>query len=185
MNNESDIITFLFIGRVLYEKGYNEFIECAKEIREEHPNVSFEILGTIDPNYPNSVSKEKIEEDESKGYIKYIGFTKDILSILKRKGIVVMLPSYYGEGLNRSLMEACATGKPIITTTNPGCIETVENGINGYLVAPKNKDALVKAAKRYLKLSNEEKNAMSKASRKIAENKFDINNVILEYDKLV
>lgn len=185
MNNESDIITFLFIGRVLYEKGYNEFIECAKEIREEHPNVSFEILGTIDPNYPNSVSKEKIEEDESKGYIKYIGFTKDILSILKRKGIVVMLPSYYGEGLNRSLMEACATGKPIITTTNPGCIETVENGINGYLVAPKNKDALVKAAKRYLKLSNGEKNAMSKASRKIAENKFDINNVILEYDKLV
>lgn len=82
-------------------------------------------------------------------------------------------------------MEACATGKPIITTTNPGCIETVENGINGYLVAPKNKDALVKAAKRYLKLSNGEKNAMSKASRKIAENKFDINNVILEYDKLV
>ena len=82
-------------------------------------------------------------------------------------------------------MEACATGKPIITTTNPGCIETVENGINGYLVAPKNKDALVKAAKRYLKLANGEKNAMWRASRKIAENKFDINNVILEYDKLV
>lgn len=78
-----------------------------------------------------------------------------------------MLPSYYGEGLNRSLMEACATGKPIITTTNPGCIETVENGINGYLVAPKNKDALVKAAKRYLKLSNGEKMQCQKLVEKL------------------
>lgn len=184
-DNKSQITTFLYIGRILYDKGYQEFVDCAKAIKKTRQDVNFEILGTIDPNYPNSVQLSTVMEDQRKGYINYIGFTKDIKQVYKRKGIVVTLPSYYGEGLNRSLMEACATGKPIITTDNPGCKETVRNGINGYIVKPRSSKQLTEVVSRYLQLSNDEKEEMSKESRKLAEELFDINFVIKKYDELI
>ncbi len=185
MDNEDTSITFVFIARMLFDKGYSEFVQCAKEIRQDYPDVKFELYGALDSGYPNAVPSSTIEEDERMGYVQYKGFTKDILYVFSRKGIVVMLPSYYGEGLNRTLMEACASGKPIITTNNPGCKETVRDGINGYIVEPQNTKQLIEAAKHYISLSEEEKNAMSLASRTIAEQVFDINRVIEEYDKLI
>ena len=184
-DNSSDDITFLFIGRILFEKGYNEFVECAKQIKKEYANVRFEILGTLDPTYPNSVSKERLEEDVQSGTICYAGFVKDVRPIYARKGIVVTLPSFYGEGLNRSLMEACATGKPIITTDIAGCRETVEDGINGYCIPPKDSNALIEAVRKYMNLTDEQRKKMSEASRMLAEKRFDIDNVIDIYDRII
>ena len=139
----------------------------------------------MDPTYPNSVSKERLEKDVQSGTICYAGFVKDVRPIYARKGIVVTLPSFYGEGLNRSLMEACATGKPIITTDIAGCRETVEDGINGYCIPPKDSNALIEAVRKYMNLTDEQRKKMSEASRMLAEKRFDIDNVIDIYDRII
>jgi glycosyltransferase involved in cell wall biosynthesis len=131
------------------------------------------------------VSKEQIEQDEHMGYIKYRGFTNDMTNVYSEKGLVITLPTFYGEGMNRSLMEACACGKPIITTNIPGCKETVDDKQNGYLIPTHNSDALAEAMIRYIELSNEEKENYSKHSRKIALERFNIQTVISEYEKII
>lgn len=183
--NDSEIVTFLFIGRILYDKGYREFVKCAELAKKEFSNVEFEVWGTLDVTYPNAVSDEQLKKDCQKEVIKYKGFIVDMNEALKRKGLVVMLPSYYGEGLNRSLMEACATGKPIITTNIAGCRETVIDGENGFIVSPKNVDELLNAVRRYMNMSTGERSEMSKRSRQLAEERFSVNDVEKIYDKLI
>ena len=126
-----------------------------------------------------------MKADEAAGLIEYLGFTNDMKSIYERRGLVVVLPSYYSEGMNRSLMEACATGKPIITTNIPGCRELVEEGVNGYVVPPKDSRALADAIERYLQLDAKQKAAFSVASRRRAEQYFDVKKVIAVYDRLI
>lgn len=184
-DNTSSETTFLYIGRILYDKGYREFVNCAKEIRRDFPQVKFEILGTFDKSYPKCVDEKEFEEDCKSGAIEYLGFTSDVRKILARKGIVVVIPSYYGEGLNRSLMEACASGKPIITTNIGGCRETVVDKENGFLIPPKSSNELVKAVRRYLSLTVKEKQGMSLQSRKLAEQRFDIRKVIDVYEQII
>ena len=101
-----------------------------------------------------------------------------------RPGILLLLSSYH-EGLNRSLMEGCALGKPIIASDIPGCRETVREGENGYLVPPKDVNALTDAMLRYLSLSDEKKESMSINSRRLAEERFDINSVKRCYERIL
>lgn len=183
-DNEADDVTFLFIGRVLWDKGYDEFTEAAQKVKEMYPNTKFQILGSLDPSYPLSVPLERLKDDERKGIIEYLGFTNDMSTIYEKKGLVITLPSY-GEGMNRTLMEACASGKPIITTNIAGCREMVSDGENGYLVKSRDAGALAKAMFQYLKLSSEEKQKFSNRSREIAESRFDIKDVIKVYDNIV
>lgn len=183
-DNESDNVTFLFIGRVLWDKGYNEFTKAAEMVKKEHPNVKFKILGTLDPSYPLSVPSERVKEDEKKGTIEYLSFTNDMAAVYNEKGLVITLPSY-GEGMNRTLMEACASGKPIITTDIAGCRETVDNGKNGFLVPVKDANALATAMIKYINLSSDKKRKFSVRSRVIAESRFNIRNVIKAYDNIV
>ncbi len=184
-DNTSSETTFLYIGRILYDKGYREFVNCAKEIRKDFPQAKFEVLGTFDKSYPQCVDEKEFKEDCNSGAIEYLGFTSDVQSILSRKGIVVVIPSFYGEGLNRSLMEACASGKPIITTNIGGCRETVVDQKNGFVIAPKSTRALIDAVKRYLSLTTEEKQSMSLQSRRLAEQRFDIRKVIDVYERII
>lgn len=183
-DNFSEQTTFLFIGRILKDKGYREFVEAAALIKHRHPNVSFEVLGAFDAAYPNSIPLEEIRKNVADGIIKYDGFTSNMFEVFKRRGVVVVLPSY-SEGMSRSLMEACAVGKPIITSDIFGCKELVDNGKNGFLVPPKNAPALAEAMERYLNLSSEEKNAYSLASRQKAEQVFDVKKVLEIYDKII
>lgn len=183
--NDSDEITFLMIARVLWEKGYGEFVAAAQRMKSLFPQVKFQLLGPFDESFPDSVSRERIECDTKQGYIEYLGFTNNIQQYLGRKGVVVVLPSFYGEGLNRSLMEACAMGRPIITTNIPGCRELVNEGKNGFTIPIKNVDALVKAMTSYCNLSPEERHLFSLNSRKWAEERFDVANVIKEYEKVI
>lgn len=183
-DNASATTTFLFIGRILWDKGYDEFSKAARKVKALYPDTRFELLGSMDPSYPKSVPEERLRHDEADGILKYIGFTHDMNSVFERKGIVITLPSY-SEGMNRALMEACASGKPIITSDVPGCREAVDDGVNGYLVPVKNADALADAILRYIRLSEDEKRRLSDKSRVKAETLFDIRNVIEKYKHIV
>lgn len=176
---------FLMVARVLYDKGYREFVEAAASLKKEGVEAEFCLLGPIDESYPNSVSQTTVDEDVKLGYIQYLGFSRDPLSILEMTGVVVVLPSSYNEGMNRSLMEACALGKPIITTDIPGCREIVEEGGNGFLVPSRNSAKLAEAMRRYIKLDLSQQIEMGHQSRRIAEEKLDIRYVIDEYEKII
>lgn len=183
-DNQAEQTTFLFVGRILWEKGYREFVEAAKIVKKEYPNASFRLLGSLDPSYPKSVPLSQIKKDEAAGLIHYAGFTNDMKSVFSEPGLVVTLPSFYGEGMNRSLMEACACGKPIITTNISGCKELVDHGENGFIISPKNTLQLADSMIKYMKLTPNEKAAFSHHSRKKAEDVFDIRKVYNIYDRI-
>lgn len=180
-NNDN---TFMMVARLLYDKGYAEYVEAAKLLKSRGVNARFQLLGTLDEAAPNSVRRETLEADVAKGYVEYLGFSTSPMEIMGKASVIV-LPSNYKEGLNRSLMEACALGKPIITTDIPGCRETVEDGKNGYLVPVKDAQALAGAMTRYLSLDADAKAAMGHASRTMAVERFDISHVIGEYERIV
>lgn len=184
-DNSSEEICFLFIGRLIEEKGYREFVKAAKMVLQKYPNVQFHIVGEYDLSYPKAVSKEEVTVDTKEANIDYLGVYKDMMELYKQPGYVVCIPSYYSEGLNRSLMEGCAVGKPIITTNHPGCREMVVDGENGFVVETRNVEALVRAMEKYILLSEEDKRKMSQRSRSLAEQNFDVRDVIAQYEKLV
>lgn len=180
----SKSVTFLMVSRVLYDKGYTEFVQAAKVIRSHFQHVHFEILGPLAYDSPMGVPDSVLEADRTAGHFRYLGVTNDVSEYVRRQNVVVVIPSKYGEGLNRSLMEACALGRPVITTDIPGCRETVD-GTNGYLVPKGDTAKLIAAMRDFLNKSNEEKVAMAAASRTLAEKRFDVQYAIQEYDRIV
>lgn len=183
--NKSEVTKFVFIGRLIEDKGYYEFVEAASQVLKLRDNVEFHVVGGFDLGYPRCVSKEQVEKDVREKGIIYDGSIADMSKIYSQKGVVIVIPSYYSEGLNRSLMEGCSSGKPIITTDWPGCRETVREGENGYLVEPMNVDSLVSAIEKYLDLSADEKESFSIASRRLAEREFNVESVASYYESLV
>lgn len=179
--SESPVV-FLMVGRVLYDKGYREYVQAAKIVKQQYPDVRCQLLGMLDETYPAHVDEEELKRDVEEGTIEYLASTNDVMQYLGRSGVVVVLPSYF-EGLSRSLMEACAVGRPIIATDIPGCRETVDEGKNGFLVKVKDSSSLAEGMLRYLSLSDAEKQAFSRHSRKKAEETFDVRQVIKEYEK--
>lgn len=184
-DNRAEHTIFLMVARVLYDKGYQEVVEAARIVKQTYPKVEVQLLGPVDEAYPNAVSREQIEQDERSGLITYLGYSITPEKYMGRPGILLLLLSSYHEGLNRSLMEGCALGKPIIASDIPGCRETVVEGKNGYLVPPKNAQALAESMLRYLSLSQAEKLAMSQYSRKLAEERFDVKQVMRVYDQIL
>ena len=176
---------FLMVARVLYDKGYSEFVDAAKILKQKKVKARFVLLGPVDESYPNAVSQQQIDNDVAKGYIEYLGFSKTPQKIMEKPNTVVVLPSAYHEGLNRSLMEACALGKPIITTDIPGCRELVKNGINGYEIPIHNSEKLAQAMDNYLRLSLEEKIKMGHEGRKWAVERFDVKHVVRVYESII
>lgn len=171
--------SFLVITRLLWEKGIAEYVEAARSIKEKYPKATFEILGPFDRG-PSHIPREKVREWMEEGTIIYHGTTTDVRPILGRSAVFV-LPSYYREGVPRSILEALAMGKPIITTDWPGCRETVQNGKNGFLVPVKDSAALAEAMERFI---NDPSliERMGLHSREIAVQRYDVkmvNNTIL------
>lgn len=183
-DNHSDYVHFLMVARMLYDKGYSETVEAARIVKAKYPHVDVWMLGSLDEESPMGVPHEVIEKDQKEGVIEYLGFTSEPQKIMGKQGVLLLLSSYH-EGLNRSLMEACALGKPIITSDIPGCRETVDAGKNGYLVPKKDSKALAEAMEKYILLSDAEKAAMGRASREYAERRFDIKKVIGVYEEIL
>jgi glycosyltransferase involved in cell wall biosynthesis len=131
------------------------------------------------------VPQSVLDADVADGKLTYLGETTNVPQFVGRPGVVVVVDSYYHEGLNRALMEACAMGRPCITTDIPGCREIVRDGENGYLVPVKDANALADAMERFLKLSEAEKQQMCAASYRHAAADFDVDSVLGVYDRLM
>lgn len=141
-------MTFLLIARLLREKGIVEYVEAARRLKQRFPNVRFQLLGPFDTN-PSGISRAEVDTWAAEGAIEYLGETRDVRPFLAECSVFV-LPSYYREGIPRTILEAMATGRAILTTDMPGCRDTVANGENGLVVAPRSADALAKAMAQFI-----------------------------------
>lgn len=173
---EDGVIKFLFIARLLKDKGTDEYFEAATRIKEKYPNTEFRILGTCEGDY-----KEKLDDLESRGIIRFHKKTSDVRPFLKEVHCTIM-PSYH-EGMSNVNLESAANGRPVITTNVPGCKETVDDGVTGILCESKSSESLVAAIEKFLNLSYEEKKEMGLAGRKKVEREFDRQIVIDAYLK--
>lgn len=171
------------IARILYDKGYREYIEAARIVGSRHQHIVFQLLGNIDPEYPNHVPEQEVKRDSIEGTISYLGYTNNVIDKIREADCIV-LPSYYNEGLSRVLMEALAMGKPIITTNIPGCKETVDNGMNGFVIPPRDIAALVESMETIINMENYQRIKMGHFSREKAEREFDVKNVIRVYEEI-
>jgi len=136
-------ISFIFIARLIAEKGIFEYLEAAKIIKKKYPEVSFKIIGCLDSENPTGLKQAEIDRLIEMGIIEYDGFVKDVAQRISNSTVFV-LPSYYREGVPRSTQEAMAIGRPVITTDVPGCNETVVDGVTGFLIPKWDVAALVK-----------------------------------------
>lgn len=176
-------VVFLMIARLLYDKGYAEYVEAAQEVKKHFPDAEFQLLGGLDVSYPNHVPEECLKQDIDAGFIHYWGYCPDVVGKIRDSDCVV-LPSY-NEGLSRVLMEAVAMGKVVITTDIPGCRETVDEGKNGFLIPIKDVQSLADACLKVIELGDEERRKMGLHSRRKAERVFDIRKVIQVYDDIL
>jgi glycosyltransferase involved in cell wall biosynthesis len=175
--------TVCMTARLLWSKGIREYAQAAEIVRIKYPWVNFLLVGGLDEN-PEALSEQELEAIIKKGYVHYYGYTEDVRPYLEECSIFV-LPSYH-EGNGRSIVEAEAVGRPVITTTAPGCCETVIDGYNGFLIPPKDGKAL--ADKIILLLENKKmKMNMAEYSYQLCCEKYDvrlINQVFIENMKL-
>lgn len=132
----TDKVSFIMVSRILKEKGVLEYFEAAKIVKEKHPYAKFVYIGAIDKNV-NAVSLDILKPYIDNYIVEYIPETNVVEQYLAKSSVFV-LPSYYREGIPKSIIEGTAMGRPIITTDTPGCRETVQVGINGFFVEPKN-----------------------------------------------
>ncbi len=161
---------FLFIGRMVPEKGARLFAEAARRVRTLHPEARFRMIGPIDP-VAHQITREEVSAWERDGGVEYGGSVEDVRAEIERSSVLV-LPSYYREGLPRSILEAMSMGRAVVTTDSPGCRETVSHGENGLLIEPRALRPLVDAI---LALVDEPARirSMGCASRRLAEQRFD------------
>jgi glycosyltransferase involved in cell wall biosynthesis len=173
---------FLMFGRILPKKGFYHFIEAATELKRRYgERVVFWVLGAPDLERAESVDLlARIMDAHARGVIRYLQSTDDPLPFI-READVVVLPSTYNEGVPRSLLEALACGKPIVTTDWKGCRETIDHGRNGYLVTPNSTDSLISALSELATCDEEHLAAFARRSREIAEERFDERVVIDAY----
>jgi glycosyltransferase involved in cell wall biosynthesis len=140
--------SFLLIARLLRSKGIIEYFEAARSIKSKWPDVEFHLVGPRDPS-PDAIPETVLEAALSDGIVKYHGATTDVRPYLEKCSIYV-LPSYYGEGVPRSVLEALAMGRPAIVADTPGCRDTVVDGRTGFLVPPRDGAALAAAMSRFI-----------------------------------
>lgn len=172
-SNTDGNIVFLTVGRLLGDKGFREYCSAARIVKKQYPNALFRLLGPPDSS-PDGIDIAEVEEWHQEGLIDYLGHTEDVRPSLEASHVFV-LPSYH-EGLPRSVIEAMAIGRPILTTDVPGCRETVDVTVNGFLVPKKDSSAL--AQKMIWFINNKELIPdMGAASRNIAVEKYDVHKV--------
>lgn len=177
------VFKFLFIGRLLWDKGILEFVESARVIKQRYPDVKFLLLGPIDKGNPAVVPEEKINSWQSQGIIEYLGEVCDVRPVVSQSDCVV-LPSYR-EGAPRALLEAASMEKPVIATDTPGCREVVDHGINGFLVKVKDAQGLAEAMLKIIELPEDKRAIMGRKGREKVLREFDEKRVIEEYSNVL
>lgn len=175
---EDDIIRFLFIGRIMKEKGIEEYLQVAESLIKKYSNIEFQILGSFEEDrYKDIIYDNKNER------IKYLGRSDDVRNEIREVDCIVN-PSYH-EGMSNVLLEGAAMGKPLIASNIPGCKEIIEEGYNGYLFELKSVESMEEKLIQFIELDEESKEIMGKNSRRKVEKEFDRNIVINEYMKVI
>jgi len=162
----------LFPSRLLISKGIREFVRASQLV----PGVRFVVAGQLDLENRDCIQRQELDNWVSHGIIEYHGYSERVADLINKSSIVV-LPSYYGEGLPKVLIEAAACGRPIITTDHPGCRDAIEPGITGLLVPVRDAGALANAIRELLD-NPDRRISMGLAGRALAERKFDIKQVV-------
>jgi glycosyltransferase involved in cell wall biosynthesis len=169
-----DRLRFLMMARLIRDKGVHDYAGAARIIKNAYPDVSFRLAGWFDEN-PACISRTDLDHWVAEGTIDYLGRLEDVRPAIRESSVYV-LPSYYPEGTPRTVLEAMAMGRAIITTDMPGCRETVVDGHNGYLVPPRDPLALAQAMQRFITAPHLVQ-TMGQHSRSIAEQKYDVRKV--------
>lgn len=175
--DDNEVVRFAFISRIMKEKGIDQYLEAAKYIKNKYPNTEFHVCGFCEEEYEG-----QLEELSEKGIVIYHGMIRDVSAFLKDIHCVVH-PTYYPEGISNVLLEACASGRPIITTDRAGCREVVEDGMNGYMIQQRDEKGLIEAMEKFLQLEFEERKKMGLGAREKVEQQFDRQVVVEAYMK--
>lgn len=170
-----DSIEFVFISRIMKEKGIDQYLEAAHFIKKKYPNTKFHICGFCEDKYEN-----KLKFYQEKGIIKYHGMVSDIREVLRYTHCTVH-PTYYPEGLSNVLLESAASGRPIISTNRSGTQEVIDDGVNGYLVKEKNTENLIQQLEAFILLDYDKKRVMGLRGRHKVENEYDRQIVVESY----
>ena len=167
-------VRFLFVGRVMHEKGVDELFTAAKRMKQEYGDgVEFHIVGSFEEGY-----KSLMDELEKAGVLKYHGYQSDMKRFYAMASCVV-LPSYH-EGMSNVLLEAAASGRPLITSDIPGCREAAEDGVSGYLCPARDADALCEAMRRFVELPDNCRGELGRRGRERMEQRFSKTAVVAE-----
>jgi glycosyltransferase involved in cell wall biosynthesis len=168
-------IEFVFISRIMKEKGIDQYLEAAEFINSKYPYTKFHVLGFCEEDY-----EKKLQELHDKGIIHYHGMQSDVRGFHKISHCTIH-PTYYPEGMSNVLLESAASGRPVITTNRSGCREIVDEGISGYIVEQQNSQDLIEKIEKFIALSYEDKMKMGLAGRKKIEDEFDRQLVVDAY----
>ena len=172
---KSDTIEFVFIARIMKEKGIDQYLQAAEEIKRKYPKTKFHICGFCEENY-----EQVLQRFQENGTIIYHGVVADMKEIYKQIHCTVH-PTYYPEGLSNVLLESAASARPIITTDRSGCREVIEDGVNGFICKQKDSNDLTMKIENFLQLTWEEKRQMGLAGRTKVEQEFDRNIIVNAY----
>jgi glycosyltransferase involved in cell wall biosynthesis len=172
---------FLFVGRLLYDKGLRELVAATGLLRQGGLPIRVRVLGFLDPRSPSAVEDQEVHEWERRGIVDYLGSSDDVEHHIAQADCIV-LPSRYREGLPRVLLEAAACARPVITTDTPGCRDAVEDRKTGFLCRPQDVPSLLDAMRRMMALSPAEREAMGRAGRAKMEQGFSEDIVFAAYE---
>ncbi|MBQ2939386.1 MAG: glycosyltransferase family 4 protein [Clostridia bacterium] len=159
---DGEAVVFNYIGRILRDKGVEDYIELARRVKAKYPQTEFNMLGFIEPTEAHY--ETDLQHLQDKGIIVYRGSQKDVRPFIERSHATIH-PSTYGEGMSNVLLESAASGRVLITTDNPGCRETVNDEETGYIYAGGNVDQLFAAVEKFLAMPNEQRKAMGERGR--------------------
>ena len=179
-NTEKKKTRFLLIARMLWDKGVGEYVEAATLLSRRYPYTEFCMIGFLDFGNPEVISEAQINEWIAEGIVQYLGVINDIRPEIVKADCVV-LPAQFREGTPRSLLEAAAMGRPVITTNTVGCLETVDDGVNGYLCIPNDAIDLSKKMERIIQLNDVQRYEMGRCGREKMELQFDQQIVVQKY----
>lgn len=166
---------FVFISRIMKEKGVDQYLEAAEYIRAKYPNTRFHVCGFCEQAY-----EQRLKELHEKGIIHYHGMVRDVRKVIAQTHCTIH-PTYYPEGLSNVLLESAACARPLITTDRSGCREVIDNGSNGFIVRQQDTADLIEKIEAFLELSWEQRRDMGRAGREKIEKEFDRQIVVEKY----
>ncbi len=171
---------FLLIARMLWDKGIGEYVKAARRVLSLYPSVRLQLLGFLDVDNPSAIPRERIDAWVNEGVVEYLGSTDDVVPVIRDADCVV-LPSYYREGVPRTLLESASMAKPLITTDTPGCRDAVEDGVTGFLCKAKNVEDLAEKMIQMIELPKEDRHVMGLRAREKMLREFNERIVIERY----